>query len=358
MKILQVITSLQIGGAEKLITDMVPRYKERGYEVDVLLFNGQNTPFRERLSSKGIKIFELTKNGNVYNPINIIRLFPYLRHYDIIHTHNTAPQLFCAICSLFCSNKLVTTEHSSSNRRRKLKLYSFIDKWMYKRYNSIICISEAAQQSLTSYLGSSQNITTIYNGVDINQLYSAIPNLSLKNNKTIITMVAGFRYEKDQDTLIRAFSLLPNKNDFELWLIGDGIRRPILEKLTNELKLKNNVRFWGIRSDVPILLKSSDIIVMSSHFEGLSLSNIEGMSVGKPFIASDVNGLREVTNGAGLLFPHGNANILAELLIKLSSDKSYANQIGKLCLEKAKKYDIDETIKQYLNIYDKIMTLK
>ena len=92
MRILQVITSLHIGGAEKLIVDMVPLYQELGYQVDVLLFDGTETPFKRQLRAKGVTIYELGKGGSVYNPLYIFKLIPFLRKYDIVHTHNTACQ--------------------------------------------------------------------------------------------------------------------------------------------------------------------------------------------------------------------------------------------------------------------------
>ena len=78
MRILQVITSLHIGGAEKLIVDMVPLYQELGYQVDVLLFDGTETPFKRQLQDKGVTIYELGKGGSVYNPLYIFRLIPFL----------------------------------------------------------------------------------------------------------------------------------------------------------------------------------------------------------------------------------------------------------------------------------------
>ena len=158
MRILQVITSLHIGGAEKLIVDMVPLYQELGYQVDVLLFDGTETPFKRQLQDKGVTIYELGKGGSVYNPLYIFRLIPFLRKYDIVHTHNTACQLFAAIGSVLCSVVLVTTEHNTSNRRRDWKCYKLLDKWMYSRYRSIICISDKAHENLCHYLGTSKSI--------------------------------------------------------------------------------------------------------------------------------------------------------------------------------------------------------
>ena len=168
-------------------------------------------------------------------------------------------------------------------------------------------------------------------------------------------MVAGFRYQKDQDTLIRAMQHL-SKEEYELWLVGDGARRGELENLVQTLGLNDQVKFWGIRSDVPSLLKSSDVVVMSSHWEGLSLSNIEGMSVGKPFIASDVDGLHEMTIGAGLLFAHGDDKQLAELIKTLMNDATYYNLIAAQCMDRAQQYDISRMVDGYIGVYEGLLS--
>lgn len=97
MKILQVITSLYVGGAEKLIVDMVPLYLEQGYQVDVLLFDGTDTPFKKQLQARGVKVYHLRIGGSVYNPLFIFKLIPFLKRYDIVHTHNTACQYFAVL---------------------------------------------------------------------------------------------------------------------------------------------------------------------------------------------------------------------------------------------------------------------
>ena len=353
MKILQVITSLRTGGAEKLIVDMVPLYQEQGHQVDVLLFDGTGTPFKKQLRDKGVTIYQLGEGGSVYNPLYIFKLIPFLRKYDIVHTHNTACQLFTAIAGLFSSTVLVTTEHNTSNRRRNWKGYKILDQWMYSRYQSVICISDKAYDNLRQYLGSDKSLKVIYNGIDVNLYRMAEADSSLKRGKTIVTMVAGFRPQKDQDTLVKAFQYLP-ADQYELWLIGDGERRPDVENLANELNLSAVVRLWGIRNDVPVLLKSSDIIVMSSHYEGLSLSSIEGMSVGKPFVASDVDGLHEVTQNAGILFSHGDAKALADIILHLHEDPVYYQQIADCCLQRAAEFDIHKTVDQYLQLYQSL----
>ena len=162
-------------------------------------------------------------------------------------------------------------------------------------------------------------------------------------------MVAGFRYEKDQPTVIRAISYLPD--NYHLLLVGDGERRQEFESLINELGLQNRIHLLGLRNDVPQILKSSDVIVMSSHREGLSLSNVEGMSSGNPFVASDVEGLREVTKDYGVLFPHEDARYLASEIEKLSTDTEYRNDIVEKCKARANQYDIVEMAKNYNLLY-------
>ncbi len=354
MKILHVITSLRTGGAEKLMVDLLPRLKAKGLDVDLLLLDGVETQFRRDVEAAGIKVFDLGKGGSVYSLWRMIRLISFMRHYDAVHSHNTAPQLFSAIGSYFTKPMLLTTEHGGSNRRRTWKWYRNIDRWMYGRYRKVICISEKAEDNLRTHIGASRaEIITINNGVDIKKYASASASPDLEaiapGSKKII-MVAGFRWEKDQDTLIRAMRYLPT--DFHLFLVGDGVRRKELEDLTYKENIYKRVHFMGLRSDVPQLLHAADYEVMSSHFEGLSLSSVEGMSVGKPFLASDVDGLREVVSGAGVLFSHQDPKSFANTIHRLEASPDYRESIAMNCRNRAEKFDISAMSEKYYKLYE------
>jgi glycosyltransferase involved in cell wall biosynthesis len=356
MKILEVITSLRTGGAESLISDLVPLMNDERHHTDVLVFDGTETPFMDKLVEKGVKVYALKNGTNVYNLKNIIDLLPFIKQYDIVHTHNTACQMYVAISNKFVKNKtcLVTTEHSTDNRRRHIFWFKPIDKWMYRQYSGIAAISEDANSLLKNYIGSYFRVLTIPNGIDTGKFINALPYPEYrKDEDVIISMVAAFRREKDQDTLIRAFVNLPSR--YKVWLIGDGIRRKECESLAEELGISDRVKFWGIRTDVPRMLKTSDIIVMSTHYEGMSLSNIEGMCSGRPFVASDVKGIREVTSGAGVLFEEGNSKQLADIIIRLTEDRKYREDVIQRCLEQAKSYDIAKTAQAYLKLYDSLV---
>ena len=367
MRILQVITSLDMGGAETLVVNLIPRLQALGNTVDLCIFNGKETPLTHRLKKESpqTKIYAL--GHGVYNPLYIFKLVKIMKNYDIIHTHNSSPQLFVAIASLFNSPKLVSTEHNTSNRKRNWKWYRPIESWMYSRYNHIICISKIAEEKLREYMEGEwlvkssnkyKSITTINNGIDVNVISEAAPCkelLGLKENRKSILMVAGFRKQKNQDTIIRALTLL-DQEKYEVWFAGIGERMEEVKQLALSLGVSDRVRFLGLRTDIPNVLKAADVIVMSSHWEGLSLSNVEGMSAHKPFIASDVNGLKEVTKGYGLLFPHEDAKALAEEINRLASDETYYNEIAERCYNRALEFDISKTVNGYNNVYNGVIS--
>lgn len=355
MKILHVITSLYTGGAERLMVELLPRLKERGIEADLCLFNGAVTPFYNEILDKGVKVFDFGAGNNVYSPINILLLRKLMRNYDIIHTHNTSPQFFAALANTGFGKHLITTEHNTFNRRRKWPGFAAIDRLMYNRYDAVISISDKAEENLRTFLGDCKaEITTIYNGINVKKFAEAKPASILhqmmpEDGKAII-MVAGFRPQKDQPTLIRAMKYLPDR--FHLFFVGSGSEKSKCESLAEEMNLGDRVRFLGQRTDIPNLLKESDFVVMSSHYEGLSLSSVEGMSVGKPFLASDVDGLKEVVKGAGILFPHEDSKAFADEILKLDKSNSLYNEVAERCFDRARKYDISTMVDQYIDVYN------
>ena len=350
MKILHVITSLRTGGAEKLMVDLLPRMKAEGHVVDLCVFDGARTPFFEEIESREVKVIPL--GHSVYSLFNIGKLIPLLRKYDIVHSHNTACQYFVAIASLFTQCRIFTTEHNTMNRRRNA-WWRMLDRWMYSRYQKIVCISELTQQNLIQHIGQAyeQKCVLIYNGIELSTFVQ--PSSSHVLNGKKILMVSAFRNQKDQKTLIRAMKELPS--DYVLELAGSGEKGLIAEckQLTQELHLEERVKFLGIRTDVPDLLAQADVVVLSSHYEGLSLSSLEGMASGRPFIASDVEGLRDIVGGYGVLFPHGDAKVLATEIRKLCEDELYARQVAMRCQVRAKMFDIETMVQNYLYLYQK-----
>lgn len=357
MKILHIINSLEIGGAEKLIVDLVPRLRSSSNIIEVLLLNGIDTPLKQKLLSEGIHIVSLGTGINIYNPWLSVKLIKYINKYDIVHVHLFPAQYWVAIAKVlsFSKVKLITTEHSTNNRRRNLFAFKYIDRFIYNQYSKIICISDSVTNNLSAHIDKkSTRIITISNGVNTLSYINAkrvdrYEVLGKSITGPLLVQVANFRKSKDQDTVIRAISILPN--EYQLALMGDGIRKGICENLAKDLGVADRVHFLGVRNDVPEILNASDLVVMSSHWEGFGLAAVEGMASGKPTIASDVSGLSEIVEGAGLLFKHGNFKQLSYIIKQLMSEPELYKDVAYKCKERAMQYNISRMADQYEMIY-------
>lgn len=353
---MHVITSLETGGAEHLMVDLLPQLRRLGCDVELALFDGHDTPFKREVEATGIVTRSLGEGTGVYNPVNAWRLARLLRRgcYDVVHTHNTACQLFAPVAKALSGScaRLVTTEHNATNRRRSIRALRPVDLWMYAQYDSIVCISDKTRANLEQYIGPRPSITTIYNGVDTSRFLNPIKSVD-PNGPHLVTMIAAFREQKDQDTLVRAIALLPEA--YRLRLVGDGPRRAEVAALAQSLGVGGRVEMPGVRTDVPQLLREADVVALSSHWEGLSLSSIEGMASGRPFVASDVDGLREIVSGHGVLVAEGDAEGFARAIGGLCGDPARYRAVAEACQHKARQYDIGVMARNYHALYKRLL---
>lgn len=359
MKVVQIITSLNVGGAEKLLIDSLPFYRKNGIVPEVVYLLNKPTLLVDQLEKthEG-NHYGLTK-GSVYNPLLIFKLIPFLRNNDIAHVH-LFPSLYWVVLAKlisFSSIKIVYTEHSTNNRRRANALLKLIDRFIYRKVDTIITIADEVDKKLKSHL-KMENVPSfrvINNGVNLTSFRDALPYPKsdfFDESSIILIQVSSFRYPKDQPTVIRAVKGLDKK--VKLLLVGEG---PLMEdniKLVAGLNLQDRVLFLGLRDDVPRLLKTSDIVILSSAYEGLSLSSIEGMAV-KPFIASDVPGLREIVNGYGMLFKQGDVRQLGENIVSLYSDRELYDRIATQCAGRAQEFDIEIMVGKYIDVYGRLL---
>lgn len=346
MNILHIIPTLGMGGAEKLLVDSLKYYKKQGAVCTVAVLTNTDNVYGERIQQQGVELI-ISKETSDYSFKNIrfIKNVIEQKKYDVIHCHLYAAQLFTPFALKLCSYRpaFVTTEHSTSNRRRKIPLFKILDKMMYKSYNQIICISDATEQSLAEYVPViRQKLVVVENGIDIEPFQSVKPvswrdELELYNEEKVILMVATLRKEKDPFTLIRAAKLLGM--DYRIVYVGEGV---LLDEAKNLVVTENiqNVSFLGKRQDVPSLMKASDVFVLSSHWEGFGLVVVEAAAAGLPVVASDVPGLREIVLSiGGQVFEPQNAEQLAKQI----------RQAGQS--EFDSKYLIEQMVEKYIKVY-------
>lgn len=358
MKLLHVIASLELGGAEALLKDLAIFFKKEGIDITIIvLMKKEDSVIMEQLKRSKIDV--------IYCPVpkkisfrNILFLTKHLMRnkYDIIHTHLTWDIYILAFLNLLFRNKLalITTEHSTMFRRRDnwfVRSFS-LEKFVYQQYARVICISQEvfsrhAEQGLTL----EKKCVVINNGVDLSR-FSCDYNVHFRLNGPIIICVGTLCENKDQFTLIRAISHIPN---VKLWLVGDGPSREDLENLILQLQLQEKVFLLGKRSDIPDLLKKCTIYVQPSYHEGFSIAMIEALASGLPIVASNVPGMKEIVQDADLLFPFGDEKALAEIIARLLSNPSYLTRLSDENVKKAQKYSINETVKQYCKLYMEVI---
>lgn len=364
MKVLHVINSLIIGGAEKLISESLTYYSKFGLEVELLTFKHYDNFLFEDLKKDKIKVNTLN-SSSVYNPINIFKLIPYLSKFDIIHVHLFPAQYWVAFAKIITLSKvkLIFTEHNTTNRRRNNSLFKVFDKYTYSCYSKIGCITYDVKESFENYLPSlNERLVIIQNGIRINKYKEAVKiskcSISSTFNKTdrLILQVSSFRPQKNQETLINAMKKLPP--NVKLIFVGDGERKMICQKLSASLGLENRVRFLGNREDVPTLLKSVDVSVLSSLWEGFGLVAVESMAAGTPVIGSNVPGLSSVIGDKRLLFEVGDDTALANKLMAILFDKALYAELKTYCEERVSDFDIKKMVNIYVNLYYEVLKIE
>lgn len=375
LNILYVITSLRTGGAERMVAELTKALIREEHRVEIFLFDSTETSLLKELEEAEVRIYKgLPGYYQMYNPLNIFRLRRLIKknHYHIIHSHNFSAQLFLAIAGKYKDTKLVTTEHNSTNRRRNLSLLRPIDKWIYKKYDAVISVSRQVRENLLSSLrkkegdiGTDRKFPVIYNGIDFSKFLSSpekeqardtdrdklrIPDESDKN---VILMLANFRKQKDHATAIRAMQHF-DKN-YVLWLAGAGETKKECESLAKNLKVDSKIRFLGEINDVYSLISKSKIVILSTNYEGLPVSAIEAMACGKPFIGSDVDGVREIVEDAGILFHKGNDAELAHKIQTLIDSPEYYKKVEQKCRQRAEKFNLSSAVKEHTKLYARLI---
>ncbi len=144
----------------------------------------------------------------------------------------------------------------------------------------------------------------------------------------------------------------------ELWLVGDGPLRPVVEKTVVEMGLEGRVLFLGVRNDVPKLLACSDVLVLSSEYEGAPLTVLEARQAGKPVIATAVGGVPELVEDGvtGILAPPRNPEALAQGILRLAKDADLRQRMGKAAQQWAlERFDIARTAREYEALYLRLL---
>lgn len=327
MKIVHVVYSLEVGGAETLVAQLCQLQRAKGHEVSVCAYSALG-PLGEMLRAEGVEVYV----PGEANPLKTMwRYFQHFRQVkpDVVHCHNPAPTIQAAMSARLAGAKcVVSTRHSLVappydvvEERKYGLMASFCD--------AIVGICEVTCGNLRrAPFAHTKKIVRVYNGS-----LASEPSDFHTLGKQGFTMVFVGRVAaiKDLGTMIRAVAIAAEKVlGLELWIVGDGPVRAELEALARELGVSKRVRFWGQRMDTAQFFSAADVFVMSSVSEGLPMSLLQAMSLGKPSIVTDVGGMAEVVrlSGGGLLTPVGDAGKYAQAIVRMAYDSGLREELG------------------------------
>jgi glycosyltransferase involved in cell wall biosynthesis len=350
---------LLLGGTEFQTLNLVKGLKSMGQDVMVLVYFDVADEMLWLFENEGAIVNCLFWNRNILPLRLIIQLSKVFKEIkpDVVHIQYMAPgalPIFAA--ALARVPRIIATVHQPYTKGHGWK-----SLWIL-RIASLFCnpflsVSQNAARSWfgkTSLIDLSQPITkqakqlTLYNTIDVKKIQNLIknPEVIIPQNidvkQPIIGAVARFSHEKGIDILIQAFSSVQKTHpNTQLLLVGDGPKRQECQTLVKQLKLEQCVFFYGAADwkTAMHLMSLMNIVVVPSRFEGFGLTAAEAMAMGKPVIASDTFGLKElITHGeSGLLFENENQTDLANKLLQLLSDINLSEKLSKVGYEKALK---------------------
>ena len=276
---------------------------------------------------------------------------------DIIHTHLYVMSYVLPAAIITNRKRIVHTVHSVADKELR-KSVRRIMHIAYKLFNVIpVAISNHIKKTVHDEYGiDNKKIKCIYNGVDTLKF----KNNENRANKEIIEIVhvGKFRKEKNHRLLIEAFYLALNEvSNIRLKLVGDGDLRSEIEELVEELDIKDKVVFRGIQKNINDELKTADIFVLSSDWEGIPLSIIEAMASGLPIISTNAGGVVDILNNneTGILVDIGDKEGLATAMINLAKDYKLREKLGSEDLKQSEKYDIRTKVKEYGDVYKELL---
>jgi glycosyltransferase involved in cell wall biosynthesis len=257
---------------------------------------------------------------------------------DVLVAHGFSEHLWGRYAGLLAKvPHLVHVEHNTRERYTRWRLTQ--TRWLAARTDRIVGCSEGVRLALLAMGMPAERTLAIPNGIRLEPFADADAHPMSRRTPGIV-MVARFSKQKDHATLLRALALLRGRGLAPPLLLAGGgkaLHQRPLQALCAELGLGEQVRFLGVVRNVPELLMTHQIAVLSTHYEGMPLALIEGMAAGCAVVGSAVPGVREViTDGVdGRLVPESDPAALADALEQLLRDPAQAAALGRAARQAA-----------------------
>lgn len=366
-RILIIQESLNGGGAENVLTELINNIDYNRVDVTLLLIN-YNGIYTKLINSKIKKLYIYKHQRPLFKRIlahttlidciekqeikKIIKEKEFdviisfmegitLKYHSYIVTH--APLNITWIHSNLIINSW--TSKVFQCYEKELKCYNLMDK--------IIFVSEQAKESFNrKFQTACTNQYVLYNIINKNKIQLLSNKESINKRKFTICNVARLAAIKKQDRLIKAIKILIDKGcDIELWILGTGNEFHKLKKLVSELSLTEIVQFKGFQTNPYPYIKASDVFVLSSDTEGYPTVICEALCLGKPIVSTKITGCTELLgdNEYGIL-TELSEQAIADAIYELYNSKEKILWLQQKAIERSKCFSIENTINEFYNV--------
>jgi glycosyltransferase involved in cell wall biosynthesis len=379
-KVVRIIARLNVGGpALHVIILSSGLNKERFSTTLICGAEGENEgSMVQEAEKRGINLIFIPELGRELHPIRdiitLIKLFRQIRRIkpDIVHTHTAKAGAVGRLAAWLAGVPVIIHTfhghvlHSYFNFA-KTRLFILIERLLARITDRIIVLTENQRREILAFgIGEENRFSVIPLGLELDKFYnlegkSGIlrKELGLGSEIPLIGIVARLVPIKDHKTFFLSAQLLLKKiPEAKFIVVGDGQERANLERLAEELKIKNAIFFSGFREDLDLIYASLSLLVLSSLNEGLPVAIIEAQASGTPVVSTNVGGVSELIKDGqtGYLVPIKNPEMLAEAMEKVLKDHNLAKRMGETGRENSKKYTSKRLIRDIENLYESLLT--
>jgi sugar transferase (PEP-CTERM/EpsH1 system associated) len=368
IRILHVIETLEMGGAETVVANLVNNMSPGFHPGVCCLVSTGSIAKRIR---PDVEIIELGKTGegNDYRiPFRLAKILES-RRIDIVQSHDWGTLLETVGAAALARTAAVHMAHGPTIHYPAGDGWAPMKRWVRRRTERLaslklkraIAVSEVVRRELVEHIGiPAKKVVLVHNGIDLTS--KPLENLEEKRQRlgwgagdVLLITVGRLAPIKNYSVLLQALAMAAvGTPKLRLVMVGDGSERSKLEAEAGQLGLASRVIFLGERSDVKDWLAIAHIFVLPSIYEGISIALLEAMAAGLPAVVSRVGGNPEVVveGQTGLLVESGDAAGLAFAMVELAGDEMRRRRMGVAARSRVEdEFDLAKTVQRYEEIY-------
>ena len=217
----------------------------------------------------------------------------------------------------------------------------------YQQYDKIACVSEKCKESFVTMFGNDPEVVVIHNVIDdkeiIEKAEQPLPSIAEKRKLTMCA-VGRLSAPKNYIRLLNtAYRLHEEGYDFDLWMVGDGEQRELIEEYISKHEMSFYVKLIGFQKNPYPFMKASDLLVCSSDYEGFSTFVAEGLILGKPIITTECSGMRELLGDSkyGMIVPNSDEAFYEGLKTVLTQDEDNLEAYAEKGLKRGRMFNLE-----------------